>query len=131
MTTQNSILIPYTLIRPYHCAWYYKENFAGPGAFWAEVIDDGAIEALQRLYRDKTVAKSIGARGQRDISERQNFAWKADFVYLLLKLLSESKSSTKRSQHVQQLRYAEFLNPVLFRLNAKSLRSKISTFFVA
>ena len=120
MTEQNSILIPYRLIKTSGSNWQYTASFAGSGAVWAEIDRDAAVDAVQRLRSDPALRERLGSRARRDIAERQETASRAPYVEWLISTLDRSDRVEKRREFARHLRWAERLNPVLMQLNGKA-----------
>lgn len=120
MTEQNSILVPYRLAQTTDSQWQYTTRFSGKGAKWADVDFTRAARAVRRIREDAVSRDKLSSRARRDIAERQETAWEASYIPLLIESLDASSSIPYRNSHTRTLRWAELFNPVLIKLNAKA-----------
>lgn len=120
MTEQNSILVPYRLVQTKGSQWQYTTRFAGKGAKWADIDFAKAVHAVRQIKGDAVLRDRISHRARRDMLERQETAWEAAYIPLLIEALDASGSILNRNSQASTLRWAELLNPVLMKLNAKA-----------
>lgn len=125
MTEQNSVLVPYRLVRTSGASWQYKSNFAGKQAVWAEIDRNHAVQALRLIRNDSAFREKLAQRAHRDISERQETAWAAPYLPLLIEALDNSNSFSRRGTIARDLRWAELSNPVLLSLNIRAALKRI------
>lgn len=133
MTEQNSMPIPYRLVEPMNVNWQYKRSFVGDAASWAEVDIEEAVSALRAARSNPEFRKSLAARGEREIRERQVAAWSGTYLPQLMNYLDSGDRVPLRKELVRQVRRMEIKDPTLRKLNLNSLlecmRKKVSGVF--
>lgn len=125
MNSHNSILLPYRMVSTAGAEWHYSPAFCGGAAQWADVDVVEAALAMRRLHDDTSLGRLLGERARRDIAEMQQVAWSAPWLPQLQRALDESDNGTRRAIHTLRLRSAEWLDPVLLRLNAQAAMSRL------
>ena len=129
MNSGNSYPVPYRLIRPAGVSWQYSPAFAGSGAFWADADIDEAARILRHTKTNAEDRACKGLRGQRDMLERQEHAWKAPYAELMLRYLQESERYRNRQSLVRNALLQDVLDPTLLRLGIKSGMKKMANWF--
>ncbi|MFA9439054.1 glycosyltransferase family 4 protein [Uliginosibacterium sp. sgz301328] len=125
MNARNSILLPYRLVSTAGAEWHYSPAFCGRAAQWADVDVAEAAQAMRRLHDDANLGRLLGARARRDIAELQDVAWTAPWLPQLQRALDERDGGARRAIDTLRLRSAEWLDPVLLRLNAQAAMSRV------
>lgn len=121
MSEHNSMLVPYQLVEPTQTAWQYRRAFAGSGSAWAEPNLQMAVSAMKTAHENPTRGREIAEIGRVDMLRRQNTAWEAPYLGEIFSWLSEHPASPGREKIRWQIALSEFLDPTLFRLNAKAV----------
>lgn len=124
MNPGNSYLVPYRLRPPTGVSWQYTPAFAGKGAYWAEADITEAARILCCAQKNNEDRARKAWRGQRDILERQEYAWKAPYTELMQGYLKESKRYLNRRSLLRNVLLQEVLDPTLLRLGVKSAMRK-------
>jgi glycosyltransferase involved in cell wall biosynthesis len=92
MTPTNSMLVQYSLVRPYDCGWHYQNSYSGKGAYWAAPDLAQASRDMQALARSPQLRSALGSTARKEMQVRNAYANRA----LFLRSLSDTAAAGRR-----------------------------------
>jgi hypothetical protein len=120
MNEQNSMPVPYKLVEPALDRPFFLRSFAGPTASWAEP-DINEAARLLRMARDPDLVARLGQQAYRDMSQRQETAWRADYLAQMSMRLRESDRYILRPGLRRQAIFQELWDSTLRRKNIDTM----------
>lgn len=127
MNATNSEPVPYRLTSPENVPWLYTPSFVGANAYWAEADQTEAAKKLRNSKKLPDQRLAVASRGQRDINERQQWAWKMPYIPLMLRYLRESEGYKNRQKILRNVYLQEIKDPTLLKRNIKYVTKRITS----
>jgi hypothetical protein len=124
MSEQNSLLVPYRLVKPTKTVWFFDSAFAGDHAAWAEPDIDAAVKSLRIAFEQPAHRKSLALQGKNSIIARQLTAWDAEWLDEFEKCVDAAQPENhKRQANRRRIMLNEVIVPTLRARNFEALKS--------